>query len=303
MIGATELSISIESADLNGDRSLRVLRSVSIIVSAVGGGPEFGVAPASPPGADGAAPGVTGRAGAGADTGARSATAGNAEAAAGPVGQRLRMLATNLIAETVVPVVPSAEALALGPPAVRGPMLTAEGSVSNEGRQGAGGSTAADAADAAERTVQFAWMSVGADAITFGMPEQGGVADAEAGVLDALLDLGTAVQESETGAPEIVFDMNLMNSARAAGLVFTAAAVWWTIYGGTTLWILVAAGPLARNFDPLQVLWHADADDADDQAAGRDRADALFEDDDGEGARQAGAQHRPPAINAMVMPG
>jgi hypothetical protein len=122
MIGATELSISIESADLNGDRSLRVLRSVAIMVTAVGGAPEFAAPPAGPRGADGAAPGASGRAGEGADTGVSSRTAGSADAAAGPLGQRLRVLATSLVAETVVPVAPSGEALALGSPAARGPM-------------------------------------------------------------------------------------------------------------------------------------------------------------------------------------
>jgi hypothetical protein len=96
-----------------------------------------------------------------------------------------------------------------------------------------------------------------------------------------------------------LFDLSLANGALAAGLVLTAGAVWWVIYGGTAIWILVAAGPLARNFDPLQVLWHADADGAAD--GDRDRADALFEDEDGADG-EVGAQPNRPATNAIVMP-
>jgi hypothetical protein len=107
------------------------------------------------------------------------------------------------------------------------------------------------------------------------------------------------VRQGDSADAEIVFDMSLANSARAAGLAFTAGAVWWTIYGGTTLWILVAAGPLARNFDPLQVLWQAGEDDAPEGS--RDRADALFEDDDGDDG-QVAAHPRRAATNAMVMP-
>jgi uncharacterized delta-60 repeat protein/CSLREA domain-containing protein len=294
--GTTVLAISIESTDLDGERTLRALRSVSIVVSAVGGIPEF-VAPTSGPiGADGPLSGANGRPADSVEPVARAAPAETGGAATGPSGLRTRVLATSLVAEPLVAAVAPPEALVLAPPAARSPALSAEGASQDGMRQGTGG---APTAAAAERTVQLAWLAVSADGVTFGMPAQTGVTDTEAGVLDAFLDPGTAVRQGDPVDSEIVFDMSFANSARAAGLAFTAGAVWWTIYGGTTLWILVAAGPLARNFDPLQVLWQADEDDAPEGS--RDRADALFEDDDGDDGQLA-AQPRRAATNAMVMP-
>ncbi len=65
--------------------------------------------------------------------------------------------------------------------------------------------------------------------------------------------------------------LTLTEGAEVAGVALTAGAVWWGIYSGATLWLLLAVAPLARTFDPLRVL----SRDEDERPA--DEADALFE--------------------------
>jgi hypothetical protein len=130
-----------------------------------------------------------------------------------------------------------------------------------------------------QRADGVAWLLVQPDSVAIVLQSPLEQATGASVDLDAALAPEQAVRgeaRSGDGAGPV---LTLEQSARAAGLVLTAGAVWWAIYGGTTLWILLAAGPLARTFDPLPVL----ARDHDDTPA-EDAADALFDDRDDGGA-------------------
>jgi hypothetical protein len=89
-------------------------------------------------------------------------------------------------------------------------------------------------------------------------------------------------------------DLTLNQSAELAGVALTAGVLWWAIYGGATVWLLIATGPVARTFDPLPILARDDVD------LPHDEADELFDggtglDGDTTGRRAAGSRRTPVA--------
>jgi hypothetical protein len=88
--------------------------------------------------------------------------------------------------------------------------------------------------------------------------------------------------------------LTLNQSAELAGVALTAGVLWWAIYGGATVWLLIATGPVARTFDPLPILARDDVD------LPHDEADELFDggtglDGDTTGRRAAGSRRTPVA--------
>jgi VCBS repeat-containing protein len=95
---------------------------------------------------------------------------------------------------------------------------------------------------------------------------------------------------SEFAAPVLT----LNQGAELAGVALTAGMLWWAIYGGATVWLLIATGPVARTFDPLPILARDDVDLPHDQA------DELFDgttglDAEAAGRRAAGPRRAPVA--------
>ncbi len=134
-----------------------------------------------------------------------------------------------------------------------------------------------------------------ADAAPLAPVETAGADRSGREALDAALDPSAALRQApaaETLAPELTLERGV----RLAGVALTAGSVWWAISGGATLWILLAAGPLARTFDPLPALLR------DDREAPMDAAEEFFDTDrdapgpDPEGAHRVGGSRRPAVL-------
>jgi hypothetical protein len=138
----------------------------------------------------------------------------------------------------------------------------------------------------------LALIGVGPDSSTFALLMSAGAAPTVEPTDLLPVTVPDAARGDADEAPAPVLTLN--QGAELAGVALTAGVLWWAIYGGATVWLLIATGPVARTFDPLPILArddvdlpHDEADDLFDGGTGRD-ADAT-------GRRAAGPRRAPVA--------
>jgi hypothetical protein len=136
----------------------------------------------------------------------------------------------------------------------------------------------------------LALIGIGPDSSTFALLMSAGAAPS---VEPTDLLPVTVPDAGRGGADEAAAPVLTLNQgAELAGVALTAGVLWWAIYGGATVWLLIATGPVARTFDPLPILARDDVD------LPHDEADELFDgevglDVDGDGV--AGPRRAPVA--------
>ena len=136
----------------------------------------------------------------------------------------------------------------------------------------------------------LALIGVGPDSSTFALLMNAGAAPSvePTDVLPVTVPDAANGQADEAAAPVLT----LNQGAELAGVALTAGVLWWAIYGGATVWLLIATGPVARTFDPLPILARDDVD------LPHDEADELFDGDAGldvDGGGAAGPRRTPVA--------
>jgi hypothetical protein len=138
----------------------------------------------------------------------------------------------------------------------------------------------------------LALIGVGPDSSTFALLMSAGAAPTVEPTDLLPVTVPDAARGDADEAPAPVLTLN--QGAELAGVALTAGVLWWAIYGGATVWLLIATGPVARTFDPLPILARDDVD------LPHDEADDLFDggtglDADATGRRAAGPRRAPVA--------
>ncbi|MCX7231484.1 MAG: Ig-like domain-containing protein [Burkholderiales bacterium] len=141
----------------------------------------------------------------------------------------------------------------------------------------------------------LALIGVGPDSSTFALLMNTDAAPSvePTDVLPVTVPGAASGQAAEAAAPILT----LNQGAELAGVALTAGVLWWAIYGGATVWLLIATGPVARTFDPLPILARDDVD------LPHDEADELFDGDAGldvDAAGGAGAGPRRAPVAAWM---
>jgi CSLREA domain-containing protein len=276
--GAVELRVVV----LGGDGSTPVsTKSVTIGVLPLATGPSTAGTPVAPGAAAGAPVAAPTAADPGAATrGASSSTAVGDVLAPRTLGTRTAIASNTASVQPRAAGTSSAEASALldanADAGATGVVPRTTAFATMAGRAVEGGGSGGTAASASATAADAAWLLISADRIAL-LPTPTSV---DPTGLREVLDAGLAPAQAvrgERGATDVpALEVSLVQGAQVVGVALTAGTLWWAIYGGTTLWILLATGPLARTFDPLPVLMR------DDNDGPRDAADAMFEEGEDE---------------------